>query len=238
MMKNDLLDRNEIDDTTSRIECDSIDCRWIGTRSVKLVGIYGIQSKDFPNRWYVGQSRDILVRWHQAYELLKCKNQLKIYHALKKYGLCRFVFKIIEMCDTETPQCMLDAKEIAWIQHLNSINVGYNIRLGGSRGQFSSETRKKISDSLRGRFIGSMHPKFGKKVSATTLKKLSISHTGKHQSPETRVKMSIARTGKRLSAETISKIKLSKRFISDETRKKMSDAAILRHQLKREMRVV
>lgn len=234
-MKNDLLDGNETDDTTSRIECDSIDCQCADTKRVKLTGIYGIQSKDFPNRWYVGQSRDILNRWYQAYELLKCKNQLKIYRALKKYGLYRFVFKIIELCDTEIPQDTLDVKEVAWIQHLNSVDVGYNIRLGGSRGQFSAETRKKISDSLRGRFVGSMHPKFGKKVSDMTREKLSISNTGKHPTSETRIKMSIARTGKRLSSETISKIKLSKRSISDETRRKMRESAILREKRKREM---
>jgi group I intron endonuclease len=138
------------------------------------VGIYGLQNKLFPNKWNIGQSHDICGAWETRYKPMRCKNQKKIYHALLKYGYDGFEKRIIEMCDENIPQEMLDKKEIAWINHYNSIDNGYNIAAGGkvgigfggrkhtpeskakiiasnNRRKVTDETRTRMSNALKGR---------------------------------------------------------------------------------------
>lgn len=126
-----------------------------------LVGIYGLRHKT-TNKWYIGQSRNIYFRWNY-YRKLNCVGQTKLYRALKKHGYDSFEKIIIEVCQKNIPQEMLDMKEIGWIKHCRSIECGYNCTFGGSRGKHTDETKKKMSkpkspqhvkkvaDTLRGR---------------------------------------------------------------------------------------
>jgi hypothetical protein len=82
---------------------------------------------------------------------------------------------------------------------------GYNLRQGGSRGRPSEETRRKISESEK----------------------------GKHSTPrtrETRAKISLANLGRLVSEETREKIAIAKRGIarSEEIKKKISESLRLR----------
>jgi len=79
---------------------------------------------------------------------------------------------------------------------------GYNLRKGGNSGKHHEETKKKISESLKGR-IDIFRPNLGKTVSEETKKKISNAlkgrtdiirpshHIGKPHTEETKKKMSM-----------------------------------------------
>ena len=110
-------------------------------------GIYGLQNKLSPDKWYVGQSLDILSRWDIAYKRMYCKKQPKIYNALKKYGYENFEKVVLEECD----ESVLTEREDFWMKYYNSIENGYNIREASSKGSVAEETKQKISKSMKGR---------------------------------------------------------------------------------------
>jgi group I intron endonuclease len=152
-----------------------------------MIGIYGLRCKT-TGKWNIGQSWDIYNRWYVAYELGHCKSQPKIYRALQKYGYDDFEKRVIEMCDPNIPQEVLDLKETAWIKHFNSIEYGYNITEGGrgSKGRVcTEETRQKIALANT-----------GKKLTVETRKKMSASGKGRKKSEEHKRKISEATIGK------------------------------------------
>jgi group I intron endonuclease len=132
---------------------------------------------------YVGKSADIEKRWrqHKTLPFTKSKgrdNCLKLYRAIRKYGIDNFDFSIVKECNTIEE---LDQEEIDTIEKLQTIKYGYNITPGGS-GPF-----------------GIHHPFFGKHHSEESKKKSSISHTGKKLGPasaERKQKISRALKGK------------------------------------------
>lgn len=75
-----------------------------------------------------------------------------------------------------------------------------------------------------------------KPVSEETRKKMSQSQRGRVHSPETREKMRQSNIGQVRSAETRERIRQSKQNISEETREKLRQSALLREKLKRESR--
>lgn len=150
---------------------------------------------------YIGQSWKIKSRLsvylHLGVGILR---QTKLYNALKKYEPKNFRFEIIDLCET---QIEMDNKEIFYIELYDSINSGYNIREGGSRGKLSAETKEKLSKA----------------------------HTGGRHSVESKEKMSKSQTGRKHSKETKDKIgKTHKnKIISDEIREKIGNNSLGRH---------
>ena len=124
-------------------------------------------------------------------------------NAVKKYGRDAFTVEILH--DGIIPE-FLDILEIEAIAKHNTVRpAGYNLTTGGGAGTHSEETRRKISESKK-----------GKKPSIETRRKLSEARTGeknhlygKKHSPETRRKISVAGKG---------------RVPSEETRRKLSEA--------------
>lgn len=114
--------------------------------------IYKITSPS--NRIYIGQTIGCIEqRWkehledaHRSY-----KNHCKVLNkAIRKYGDKNFTLEIVEECRNED----LDLKEIEYIEKYNSqIPNGMNIKLGGSSGKHHESTKKKISNSLKGRIV-------------------------------------------------------------------------------------
>lgn len=90
-------------------------------------GIYKIKNK-INNKIYIGQSINIERRWceHKSRSLNKENKDcnMKIYEAIKTYGLNNFELSIIEKCEKEE----LKDREIYWINYYNSMdfNFGYN----------------------------------------------------------------------------------------------------------------
>lgn len=197
-----------------------------------IIGIYGLQNKLKPEKWYIGQSWDIYDRWIKAYEKLGCDRQPKIYNALLKYGYDGFEKHVIEMCNPNTDQGSLDLKETIWIKHYNSVENGYNCMDGGKGGRVSKESVVKISNSLRGvpwteerknNHKSSMQKRRNRVVSKETRLKLSLANKGKKLGPypkERVANMVLSKIGFKHTEE--SKKKMCGHVISEETRKKLS----------------
>lgn len=81
---------------------------------------------------YVGQSKVSYNRKKYWYSLLEHKDTTdrKIVNAIKKYSWANMKFEVIERNDDWTKQ-ELDNREIYWIAHYNSVNLGYNMTIGG-----------------------------------------------------------------------------------------------------------
>lgn len=229
------------------------------TAARKIIGIYGLQNKLKPDKWYVGHSTDIYNRWKRAYEKLGCKQQPKIYNALLKYGYNNFEKVILEEC-SPTKEILLE-REIYWTRHYNSIKNGYNLKEGGTGGYRPGSVREKISIALTGKRLSSEHrkklslAKLGTKHTKEHNKNISTANVGKKRTEEFREKMSnirigiifsnshcknisIAKTGTVVSDDTKRKMRLSqqkrrKTPISEETREKMRLAAIRREYVKK-----
>jgi len=144
-MNNNALDQNGITSSTEQKSAENACC-----------GIYGLQNRLKPDKWYIGQThRTFDVRW-KDYEKFRVKSQPKIYHALKKYGYDGFNKVIIEAC----PLHLLNDRETYWIQYYDSVKLGYNLDSGGGQNKrLSEETKRKLSVAHTGKKLSVEHKK-------------------------------------------------------------------------------
>jgi group I intron endonuclease len=142
------------------------------------------------NKKYYGYTTNFERRKIEHIQKAKLGKINSLYSAIRKYGFENFIWNIIEVYNNESEKILhniLCEREIYWIikdkTHIRK--YGYNMTKGGD-GIFgckrSEETKKKISESLK----GEKHPNYkkapwnkGKKTSEETKKKLSLSHKGK-----------------------------------------------------------
>lgn len=117
-----------------------------------ICGIYLITNK-INNKKYVGQSTDIMYRWHQhCININRSNKRSLIKSAMKHYGIDNFTFEILEVCPPEE----LNEKEKFYISKYNTYYLaeksnGYNMTLGGE-GQNGNGKKVKQYD-LDGNFI-------------------------------------------------------------------------------------
>lgn len=126
---------------------------WVFYPMKIICGIYKITSPS--NKIYIGSSINIERRLLN-YKYLQCKQQPKLFNSLKKYGPDNHQFEIIEECKVEE----LINREKYWVEHLNSIKTGLNIKTPGNNQihiektiSFNSEWCNKISESKKGKSI-------------------------------------------------------------------------------------
>jgi group I intron endonuclease len=177
-----------------------------------MIGIYKITSPS--GKIYIGQSINIERRFRH-YKRMVCKDQVKIYNSFLKYGVDTHIFEVLELCDTE----QLNNRERHYQDLYDSVANGLNLLYVKSEhfnGGHSEESKKKISDSLKGRKLSEEH-KY----------RIGLNNSRRGMSDETKEKHRIGRLGKKASLETIEKQRQkklgSKR--SEETKKKMSESA-------------
>jgi group I intron endonuclease len=164
-----------------------------------MIGIYKITSPS--KKIYIGQSVDIEKRFN-VYRLLLCKNQLKIYRSLKKYGVENHKFEIIHICDVEE----LNELEKYYVDLYQTFNNKHGLNLkdgGGSKGRHSIETCRKISESKKNR-------------SALYTQKISDANRKRIYSKETKQKISISSSKIVLDTQTgvfyVSALEVSKLY--------------------------
>lgn len=115
-----------------------------------LCGIYYIKNL-MNNKYYIGQSVDILRRWRREKYDLNCEESawnVHLQRSWRQYGEENFEFQIVELCQPE----QLDEREMHWITLYDSYNNGYNQSLGGggvNGWKHTSESKAKISESNR-----------------------------------------------------------------------------------------
>jgi len=183
----------------------------------KIIGIYKITSPS--NKVYIGQSVDVNRRINDNYKFYNCKEQIKLYNSLKKYGFENHKFEVLIECSVEELN--------NWERFYQDfyINEGFeilNLKITGTddkNGYLSEEYKQKISESMIGEknhFYGKNHSdetkkkiseaRNGSEVSEEVKKKISASHKGKPKSEEHKRKLSEAKKGQKLSEETKKKI--------------------------------
>ena len=180
-----------------------------------MVGIYKIENPK--GRIYIGQSKDIEVRWRD-YRSLRCKGQRKLYYSLNKYGIDRHIFTVQEECELS----VLNEKERYWQEYYKVLEGGLNLEINkttGERKVISEETRERMSAAQR-----------GKTLSDSTKEKISISGKAREYKHTDLAKEAIsAALKKRIrKEETTTKIveKLKGQKRTDASKKRMSQAPV------------
>lgn len=125
---------------------------------------------------YVGQTCQLSERWKGKGK--NYFNSIKFYNALKKYGWDNFTHEVIY---SNLNKEAADRLEKELICKYNSIKNGYNLKEGGSRGNLSKESLKKISNSL----------KRGYKEHPERIEKIRHKAIGREIPKEVRTKMSL-----------------------------------------------
>ena len=153
---------------------------------------YGvIYRAEFPKgsgKMYVGATtRRLKARIKQHMETEGC---IAFSNAIKKYGKPLFIV----ICSVQSQE-ELDRMEKHWIKELNTlVPDGYNLKEGGSNGKYSTSSRRKMSNSHKGK----KNHNFGKPRSEEARKNISRALTGKKRGPlsdEHKEKLSIAFSG-------------------------------------------
>lgn len=165
----------------------------MGIRQEGVGVIYKITSPS--NKIYIGQTIDVKTRKNK-YKSGACKNQVRLYNSIKKYGWENHVFEIIEEVDV----MHLSDREIFYIEYYNSFIKGLNCTTGGegnSNRIVTKETRTKMSKSASGR-----------KQSEETIQKRVAKLKGQKRTEEFKKKLSTIKKGRKLSEETRQKIRL------------------------------
>ena len=108
-------------------------------------GIYKIENM-INKKHYIGQSEDLENRIKEhKYLMSKLKeNNKKLNNDIAKYGIDNFEIHIVEFCKVEE----LDEKEKKYIELYNSIENGYNTRIGGYDGRKYKKDNNKIIRSI------------------------------------------------------------------------------------------
>ena len=176
-----------------------------------MAHVYKITSPS--KKIYVGSSINIKKRFRQ-YQLLSCKNQIKLYRSLKKYGISKHKFEIIIECNKEE---MLSLEAYYCILY-DTLGVnGLNLKIPKFDDVYKcvgKERRNQMSKQL----LGNKHrlgkipwnkgykhtgdtsnfaPKNPKKLNAQEKLQRSIDVKKVRSTPESRLKTSIASKGGR-----------------------------------------
>ena len=178
-----------------------------------ITGIYKIVSPT--GKVYIGQAWNIKRRFREYTYIWKSSQQKKLHLSLKKYGIEFHKFDNIHKLKNQIRQSEQESYEQLYMDFYKNCGIELmNLREAGSRGKHSQESKDK----------------------------LSIAHTGKILSEETKKRISQNRKGKGtgssnsmygigLIGNAKEKMRQSKigTKASDETKRKMSESAKLRH---------
>ena len=140
-----------------------------------MIGIYKITSPI--NRIYIGQSKNILVRF-KSYRKKDCKRQKFLYRSFLKYGVENHIFEIIEECCID----LLNERERFWQDFYNVLDGGLNLCLVNTKQKkfvHCQDSKNKISKTHKGKKLSKKHieaicnSRRGKKLSEDHINKLN-----------------------------------------------------------------
>jgi len=206
-----------------------------------MTGVYLIQSP--AEKIYIGQATDIEKRWEAYKKLNNCKGQTRLYRSFKKYGVENHKFYVAYECEEkDLNKEERFYQEVFGVTGRNGLNC-YLTETNEKQKQYSVETRKKMSESHKGKIFSEEHKQkisdsLKKTMTLERRKAVSATHKGRKSpmkgrthSEETKKKMSEG-IKKSFTDEVRKKMSDAKKNITDETRKKLSEAAKLYWQRK------
>ncbi|HKE97425.1 MAG TPA: NUMOD3 domain-containing DNA-binding protein [Actinomycetes bacterium] len=182
---------------------------------------------------YVGSSTDPARRWwaHRKQLADGSHGNRYLQRAYTKHGAEAFRFEIVERFASVVG---LREAEQRWLDALRCCDrrFGYNIVPDTGRRVLSEETRRRMSETRRGRKLSPEHrarirnAHTGRPKSAAHRENLRAVNLGKQLHPAHRARISQGLTGRRPTEVTRAKIAASHRghAVSDETRRKIGDA--------------
>lgn len=200
-----------------------------------MIGIYKITSPK--NKIYIGQSVNIEQRFKSYTRLcVRTSQQILLYRSLKKYGVDKHKFEILEEC----LESDLNEKERYYQDLYSAVGKnGLNCRLTTASDRSgklseetknklkgkpcSAETRLKISRALKGKFEGNKNPFYGKTHTKETLQKIKNINKGNKYcvgriiSEETKIKIAEKSKGNKNCVG---------RFMSNDTRNKIAKSLL------------
>lgn len=153
---------------------------------------------------YVGSTRQTFKQRWRHYFKLTCKEQIKLYRSLKKYGPENHVFE--SLWEGDINEMFIKESEFGKLFNVLDKNKGLNLSLPKTNDKtyfsFSEETRLKMSITHTGmKHSEETKKKFGKSdiyQSEEFKNKISLIHKGKIVSEETRKKLSVKGKNKEL----------------------------------------
>lgn len=148
------------------------------TSGKKYIG----QTQCFKKKCRWGTEKRWLAHVHNAL-YGKVKRCTALCNAINKYGVDAFQVKTIHICDTQK----LNYFETKFIRQYNTLAPhGYNLKLGGSVGRWSEESRQRLSESK----TGEKNCRFGVKLSDEVKSRIASGNRGKVRSEDLKHKMS------------------------------------------------
>lgn len=151
--------------------------RWNQMKKI-ISGIYKITNL-INEKVYIGQSVNIYQRWHDH-----CYKEYNrhLSSAFAAYGIDNFTFEILE----ETLIEDLTKREEYYIQVYDARNPvkGYNCKEAGTHGRHSLETRRRISESHKGKKMSDEA-----RHSMSEARKGNTNHKGKPHTDKTKQKI-------------------------------------------------
>ena len=156
------------------------------------IGIYKITSPS--GKVYIGESGNLKKRKND-YKRLSCKSQIHIYNSLKKYGWENHKFEVIGNCLYEDLKKLEYLIVMEYIDLLGERNVMTLQAGGGEKYYMADEIRDKISNTLKGRYVGELNPNYGRKHTVEEREKMSDANIGRILTQEIRDKISTSMSG-------------------------------------------
>ncbi len=177
-------------------------------------GIYKITSPS--GRVYIGQSWNIEKRWRD-YSIKTVKGQRFLNNSFEKYGKSNHLFEILHELPQDTTQQTLNSLEVFYMDLYKADGfLLMNCRGGGSNGKLSDETKKLMSEKLKGRPSWNKGMRGVVKMSEETKRKQSEIKKGKppNSAGKPRSKHAIEQTamknkGRKRTAEQLENISRS-----------------------------
>ncbi len=172
-------------------------------------------------KFYVGGAVDVKTRClnNHRHNLIKGKHpNVHLQTAWNKYGPSQFTFELLESCQIGN----LRAREQAWLDSIAESGVPVFNKHFGATGVSKGFKHGPLSERAIVHLNRIHEARKGSKISEWHRRRLSESNRGKTLSPETR---------RILSERT--RVHYEKNGVSEETRKKLSNAARKQHKERR-----
>lgn len=170
-----------------------------------MIGIYAIVNC-VNDKVYIGQSMNVQDRLahHKSSQRHGRHENDHLQKSWNKYGEMHFDFIVLQECEER----YLDDLERYYIELFCSMNraKGYNLESGGNKNKrMSHETRRKMSESKKGKYNGDKNPMYGVhlKHSDEWKKKMSERNSGKGN-PMYGVHLTISNEQKKKASERFS----------------------------------